>query len=232
MTWEMYDGLERACQDADGDDEVRVVVLRGAGEKAFVAGTDIAQFRTSRGGRTASPARAVSRRPWDRCCGCPSPPSPQCRDSASAPASRWRQHATCGWRRVGRASVRRSPARSATACRRAPWRCSCSTSVRAGSATWCCVHGCSAARSCGRGLPQRGVRRGRAASGHGLRRADSARARAADDVGDQDHAAPAAARRRGPAVRRRSRRAGLRQRGLPRRRGGFTSKSSPVWSGR
>ena len=45
MTWEMYDGLERACQEADRDDDVRVVVLRAAGEKAFVAGTDIAQFR-------------------------------------------------------------------------------------------------------------------------------------------------------------------------------------------
>ena len=45
MTWEMYDGLERACRDADLDDEVRVVVLRATGTKAFVAGTDIAQFR-------------------------------------------------------------------------------------------------------------------------------------------------------------------------------------------
>ena len=45
MTWEMYDGLERACREADRDDDVRVVVLRAAGTKAFVAGTDIAQFR-------------------------------------------------------------------------------------------------------------------------------------------------------------------------------------------
>jgi enoyl-CoA hydratase/carnithine racemase len=46
MTWEMYDGLVRVCELADGDDDVRVVVLRAAGENAFVAGTDIAQFRT------------------------------------------------------------------------------------------------------------------------------------------------------------------------------------------
>jgi enoyl-CoA hydratase/carnithine racemase len=45
MTWEMYDGLERACEQADGDDDVRVVVLKAAGTKAFVAGTDIAQFQ-------------------------------------------------------------------------------------------------------------------------------------------------------------------------------------------
>jgi enoyl-CoA hydratase/carnithine racemase len=45
MTWEMYDGLVAACDAADADDEVRSMVLRGAGGKAFIAGTDIAQFR-------------------------------------------------------------------------------------------------------------------------------------------------------------------------------------------
>ncbi|GII24045.1 enoyl-CoA hydratase/isomerase family protein [Planosporangium mesophilum] len=44
MTWAMYDGLYSACERADADDEVRVLVLRGAGEDAFVAGTDITQF--------------------------------------------------------------------------------------------------------------------------------------------------------------------------------------------
>lgn len=44
MTWEMYMGLAAACDDVDADPEVRVMVLRGAGGKAFVAGTDIAQF--------------------------------------------------------------------------------------------------------------------------------------------------------------------------------------------
>jgi enoyl-CoA hydratase/carnithine racemase len=44
MTFAMYDGLHVACERADADDGVRVLVLRGAGEKAFVAGTDIAQF--------------------------------------------------------------------------------------------------------------------------------------------------------------------------------------------
>ena len=45
MTWEMYDGLVAACETADADDGVRSMVLRGAGGKAFIAGTDIAQFR-------------------------------------------------------------------------------------------------------------------------------------------------------------------------------------------
>jgi enoyl-CoA hydratase/carnithine racemase len=45
MTWEMYDALYEACEEIDRDDDVRVAVLRGAGGKAFVAGTDIKQFR-------------------------------------------------------------------------------------------------------------------------------------------------------------------------------------------
>src|SRR5207237_4810815 len=45
MTWAMYDALVDACEHVDGDDSVRVLVLRGAGGKAFVAGTDISQFQ-------------------------------------------------------------------------------------------------------------------------------------------------------------------------------------------
>ena len=44
MTYEMYEALFDACERADADDDVRAVVLRGAGGKAFVAGTDIRQF--------------------------------------------------------------------------------------------------------------------------------------------------------------------------------------------
>ncbi|MBM0225200.1 enoyl-CoA hydratase-related protein [Micromonospora sp. ATA51] len=50
MTWAMYDGLYQACERADADDDVRVLVLRGAGEDAFVAGTDIRQFADFTGG--------------------------------------------------------------------------------------------------------------------------------------------------------------------------------------
>jgi enoyl-CoA hydratase len=49
MTWEMYAALIDACDRVDRDDAVRVFILRGAGGKAFVAGTDIAQFETFRG---------------------------------------------------------------------------------------------------------------------------------------------------------------------------------------
>jgi enoyl-CoA hydratase/carnithine racemase len=45
MTWAMYEALYEACEHVDRDERIRVLVLRGAGDKAFVAGTDIAQFR-------------------------------------------------------------------------------------------------------------------------------------------------------------------------------------------
>jgi enoyl-CoA hydratase/carnithine racemase len=44
MTFAMYESLYEACEEVDADDDVRVLVLRGAGDKAFVAGTDIRQF--------------------------------------------------------------------------------------------------------------------------------------------------------------------------------------------
>ncbi|MGH8968437.1 MAG: enoyl-CoA hydratase [Actinomycetes bacterium] len=50
MTFAMYDGLHAACETVDGDDELKVMVLRGAGGRAFVSGTDIAAFRDFRDG--------------------------------------------------------------------------------------------------------------------------------------------------------------------------------------
>jgi len=44
MTWGMYQRLYEVCEEVDGDDSIRVLVLKGAGGKAFVAGTDISQF--------------------------------------------------------------------------------------------------------------------------------------------------------------------------------------------
>lgn len=45
MTWEMYEALVAACDRVDADETIRLLILRGAGGKAFVAGTDIAQFQ-------------------------------------------------------------------------------------------------------------------------------------------------------------------------------------------
>ncbi|MDP3082480.1 MAG: enoyl-CoA hydratase/isomerase family protein [Rubrivivax sp.] len=49
MTWGMYERLNQTCDDVDADDSVRVLVLKGAGGKAFVAGTDISQFTAFEG---------------------------------------------------------------------------------------------------------------------------------------------------------------------------------------
>jgi len=48
MTWNMYERLYQTAEEVDADDSVRALVLRGAGGKAFVAGTDISQFKTFR----------------------------------------------------------------------------------------------------------------------------------------------------------------------------------------
>jgi enoyl-CoA hydratase len=44
MTWAMYGQLGVICEQLRQDAAVRAVIFRGAGGKAFVAGTDIAQF--------------------------------------------------------------------------------------------------------------------------------------------------------------------------------------------
>ena len=44
LTWDMYDALVEACEAAEADQNVRVLIIRGAGG-AFSAGTDIAQFK-------------------------------------------------------------------------------------------------------------------------------------------------------------------------------------------
>jgi enoyl-CoA hydratase/carnithine racemase len=46
MTWAMYQQLSEHCRGFKADAGVRAVVFRGAGGQAFVAGTDIEQFKT------------------------------------------------------------------------------------------------------------------------------------------------------------------------------------------
>jgi enoyl-CoA hydratase len=45
LTWEMYDGLLKACEKVEADPNVRVLILRGADGASFAAGTDISQFQ-------------------------------------------------------------------------------------------------------------------------------------------------------------------------------------------
>lgn len=46
MTLDMYDAVVDACERVDADPAVRVLVIRAAGGRAFVSGTDIAAFST------------------------------------------------------------------------------------------------------------------------------------------------------------------------------------------
>jgi enoyl-CoA hydratase/carnithine racemase len=50
MTWAMYERLNQICEQLQADTSVRVATFRGAGGQAFVAGTDIEQFKAFRSG--------------------------------------------------------------------------------------------------------------------------------------------------------------------------------------
>ena len=51
MTWTMYQQLGEICDRLRSEPTVRVACLRGAGGEAFVAGTDIEQFKAFQGGQ-------------------------------------------------------------------------------------------------------------------------------------------------------------------------------------
>jgi enoyl-CoA hydratase/carnithine racemase len=48
LTFAMYDRLAEVCSELRPDGPVRALILTGAGDKAFAAGTDISQFRAFR----------------------------------------------------------------------------------------------------------------------------------------------------------------------------------------
>ena len=45
FTFEMYERLAQICEQAGEDRSIKVLILQGAGDKAFASGTDINQFR-------------------------------------------------------------------------------------------------------------------------------------------------------------------------------------------
>lgn len=59
LNLEMWDGLAKAFQTLSADDSLRCIVLRGAGEKAFAAGADVAEFAAVRS--NVEQARAFAR---------------------------------------------------------------------------------------------------------------------------------------------------------------------------
>ena len=48
LTFAMYEGIARACAEASADGATRAIIITGAGDKAFAAGTDIGQFTNFR----------------------------------------------------------------------------------------------------------------------------------------------------------------------------------------
>ncbi len=48
MSYEMWQAVPKIIADFEGDPQVRVIVLTGAGERAFVSGADISEFETKR----------------------------------------------------------------------------------------------------------------------------------------------------------------------------------------
>ncbi len=53
VSLEMWEGVEAVLQQFVADDDVRVIVITGAGGKAFVSGADISKFDKERGSREA-----------------------------------------------------------------------------------------------------------------------------------------------------------------------------------
>jgi enoyl-CoA hydratase len=48
VSQEMWHMVPDMVQDLEEDEEIRVIILRGAGDQAFVAGADISQFKDRR----------------------------------------------------------------------------------------------------------------------------------------------------------------------------------------
>jgi enoyl-CoA hydratase/carnithine racemase len=54
ISTEMWEGIPGAVAELEADADVRVVVMRGAGELAFVSGADISEFQSARTGAAAA----------------------------------------------------------------------------------------------------------------------------------------------------------------------------------
>lgn len=65
LSLEMWEGIAEALEAFDADPEVRAVVLRGAGGRAFISGADISQFEERRSTEEkATQYSAITDRAW------------------------------------------------------------------------------------------------------------------------------------------------------------------------
>ena len=73
LTAAMWQGVTDAVRAGNADDGVRVMVVRGAGEKAFTAGADISEFDTARSGDAAKVYDAINDTCYQTLMACPKP---------------------------------------------------------------------------------------------------------------------------------------------------------------
>lgn len=73
MTRAMWSALPAAFAELTADEAVRVILLRGAGELAFVAGADISEFAAKRTPATAKEYELVNLAAYDAVYDCPKP---------------------------------------------------------------------------------------------------------------------------------------------------------------
>ncbi|MEM7141112.1 MAG: enoyl-CoA hydratase-related protein [Actinomycetota bacterium] len=73
MTADMYEAVPAATAEAMSDPHVRAVVLRGAGDEAFGAGSDISEFPTRRLGDQAAAYDAAEHAAWQALAAIPVP---------------------------------------------------------------------------------------------------------------------------------------------------------------
>ena len=73
MTAAMWEALPALVARAAGEPDVRVIVVRGAGSKAFCAGADISEFETARTAETAAKYDALNEAAFHALLSCPKP---------------------------------------------------------------------------------------------------------------------------------------------------------------
>ncbi len=73
INYEMWRGITSAVESFTADDTVRVVVVRGAGGRAFSAGADISEFARSRQGDATETYNAATAAAHEALANCPKP---------------------------------------------------------------------------------------------------------------------------------------------------------------
>jgi enoyl-CoA hydratase/carnithine racemase len=73
LTSAMWEALPKAVNGAVTDADIRVVILRGAGDKAFSAGADISEFEDARTGDAAKVYDALNEAAFNALVDCPKP---------------------------------------------------------------------------------------------------------------------------------------------------------------